>query len=417
MNDLGFSPGAGGAMRRQMQSLLIAGYDVGVVCGRMLHGTEVTDPERLAAESAYSRGRRASGRLLGVRQFPEELESRSTEPRILPIEALQAVRGLQPDLVIVGNLHAAGWSVSVLEWLVSRGMDAVAYLHDMHFLTGRCAASMDCTAFRSGCGPDCPTASRYPALSPALIAPEWILRRRIFTEVGVPLVANSTWTRSVAQEAFSGAASVGLVPLGLDEQRFSRIDRSVARRLLGAGDGPIVGFGAVDPSAPEKGGRTLVRTVPLLARRGVGAVAFGNGSERFPGALALGFIDDERIMPIVYSAIDCFVTASEAETFGQTALEALACGTPVVALRRGGLSDIVEDGVTGRLLPAADPVEIAEAVASIALDSALRERMGAHGRRFVERNHSLDAQGRAWHDYITCRARQSAGSSRRVPPC
>jgi glycosyltransferase involved in cell wall biosynthesis len=314
---------------------------------------------------------------------------------------VDAIEGLQPDLVVVGNLHGVGWSVSIIEAIAARGMRVAAYMHDMHYLTGRCASSFDCTAYRSGCTESCPTATRYPALAPSLIAPEWMLRRRQFVELGIPLIANSAWTQRTAIDAFDGRASVDLLPLGLDERRFSAIDRRLARKLLGIEDRPTIGFGAVDPSAPEKGGPTLARVVAMLAKQGIGAVAFGSGSERFDGAHALGFIDDERVMPVVYSALDCYLTASEAETFGQTALESLACGVPVVALRRGGLPEIVEDGVSGRLLEHSDAEAIADAAAQVALDATMNAQLGAAGRLFVERSHTLDVQGRAWSAYIS----------------
>ncbi|MFM7052907.1 MAG: glycosyltransferase [Planctomycetota bacterium] len=400
LNDIGFSFGAGGALRRQVQSLMLAGCDVGVVCGGAYCDGRVVEPPPFDASTLVPRGRAPSGRFLGVRAFPAEATYDPAAPRIASTKVVDAVASFAPDLVIGGNIHAVGWSVSTFEAIASRGIRVSAYLHDMHLLTGRCAASYTCARYLDGCDASCPTSDSYPRLAPALISAEWMLRRRVFVERGVPLVANSGWTRDTAVAAFGGRARVDLVRLGLDDRRFAPIDRALARRLLRLDDAPTVGFGAVDPAAPEKGAAIIQAVIDRLAPRGIRFVAFGFRSGMFRGARALGFIDDERVLPAVYSALDCYLTASAAESFGQTALEASACGVPVVALRRGGLVDIARDGVNGLTFEEADPARIADAVEGIARDPALRDRFGGAGRAIVEREYSLEAQSDAWLRYM-----------------
>ncbi|MGB9724264.1 MAG: glycosyltransferase [Chloroflexia bacterium] len=96
---------------------------------------------------------------------------------------------------------------------------------------------------------------------------------------------------------------------------------------------------------------------------------------------------DQDELPYYYSAADVCVVPSYYESFGMVALESLACGTPVVASRVGGLTYIVEDGVTGFLVPQGDPAALANRISQLLLDCRLRRQMGLYGvevaRRFA----------------------------------
>jgi glycosyltransferase involved in cell wall biosynthesis len=88
-------------------------------------------------------------------------------------------------------------------------------------------------------------------------------------------------------------------------------------------------------------------------------------------------------IPDLLDAIDIFASPSLNEGLPFGTLEAMAAGLPVVASRVGGLAEVVEDGVTGRLVPARDPVALAAATAELVLDPPLRERFGRAGRARV----------------------------------
>lgn len=81
-------------------------------------------------------------------------------------------------------------------------------------------------------------------------------------------------------------------------------------------------------------------------------------------------------LPYYYSAAEAVVVPSQYESFGMVALEAMACGTPVVASQIGGLAYLVQDGVTGFTVPVDDPLELANRLTSLITDPGLRDRMG-----------------------------------------
>ena len=83
-------------------------------------------------------------------------------------------------------------------------------------------------------------------------------------------------------------------------------------------------------------------------------------------------------LPYYYSAAEVLVMPSLYESFGMVALEAMACGTPVIASEVGGLGYLVQDGVTGYTIPDSDPKVLGEKLAIILSDHDLRNRMGCH---------------------------------------
>ncbi len=178
-------------------------------------------------------------------------------------------------------------------------------------------------------------------------------------------------------------------------------ERETLRASLGAAAGePVVGTAA--RLIPAKGILDLVRAAALL-RRCVPAllVVAGSGEvdheERLRAEALrlgvpvrwLGFRDDlQRLLP----AFDVFATASHSEALPMVALEAMAAGLPVVATRVGGLPEVVEEGVTGRLVPRRAPAALAAALEGILLDEGLASAMGTAGRRRVLAHFTLERQ-------------------------
>ncbi|MGA9277628.1 glycosyltransferase, partial [Ilumatobacter sp.] len=97
-----------------------------------------------------------------------------------------------------------------------------------------------------------------------------------------------------------------------------------------------------------------------------------------------------HVLSSYYRAADVVIVPSRSESFGLVALEAAACGTPVVASAVGGLLSLVDDGVTGRLITGRNPSDYGAALAEIIGDPTLRDVMGAAAREHAARY--------TWHD-------------------
>lgn len=103
----------------------------------------------------------------------------------------------------------------------------------------------------------------------------------------------------------------------------------------------------------------------------------------------------------VMRGLDCFVLPSLAEGISNTLLEAMASGLPVIATRVGGNAELMEEGLTGRLVPRADPEALATEILRYFDDSLLARRHGSAGRSLVDKRFSLDLMVRRYDELYT----------------
>jgi D-inositol-3-phosphate glycosyltransferase len=187
---------------------------------------------------------------------------------------------------------------------------------------------------------------------------------------------------------------IELVPPGVDHAFFSPGDRLGARGALAhlrLGQGPVLLF--VGRIQPLKGLDVAVRALAALRRPDATLVVVGGASGAGgPGEVArihdlvdeLGLRAQVRLvepqphhlLSTYYRAADVCVVPSRSESFGLVALEAAACGTPVVAAAVGGLRTLVDDGRTGFLVERRDPDAFAERMGQLLDDDALARSMG-----------------------------------------
>ena len=141
---------------------------------------------------------------------------------------------------------------------------------------------------------------------------------------------------------------------------FREISREVPSRLFLAGEGPELG--------PVK---------DLVQREGL--------SRR------VEFLGNQTAVPELLRGADLYLLASETESFGLSALEAMACGVPVIAPNVGGLPEVVTHGETGFLVPRGSPEELAQASLALLKDEGLWKRFSAAGRQRAAENFEREA--------------------------
>ena len=196
--------------------------------------------------------------------------------------------------------------------------------------------------------------------------------------------------------ALGGGAPIDVVPCGVDTVEFAprRTHRHGRPRLL-----------ALGRLVPRKGVADVIRAMPdipgaeLVVVGGPGAAGLSLDPEACRlSALAADLGVADRVMlagqaahgdlPALINACDVVIAAPWYEPFGIVPLEAMACGVPVVGTAVGGLTDTVQDGVTGLLVPPGRPAEIAAAVNALLADPERRTSMGRAGRARAERYYS-----------------------------
>jgi D-inositol-3-phosphate glycosyltransferase len=224
--------------------------------------------------------------------------------------------------------------------------------------------------------------------------------RRIVAAADRLVAANAIERAGLVSAYGADVARVAVIPCGVDTDLFTAGDPGVARAALGLDAGPLLLY--VGRIAPIKGLDTLLDAMGCL--RGAGtparlAVVGGEADEPAEGheahvrrrvaALGLGeavtfvgSLPQDRLRDW-YVAADVTVLPSYYESFGMVALEAMACGSPVVASRVGGLPSTVRDGLTGLLVPEGDPCALAETIGRVLGDGALSWRLGREGQRWA----------------------------------
>lgn len=184
---------------------------------------------------------------------------------------------------------------------------------------------------------------------------------------------------------------------------------------------PVVGI--VANLAPVKGHPDFLMMARLLERAGVRAdywivggdihgSGYGQKLETLCRELELSqrvrFLGHRDDVPEIIREMDVLVCASHQETFGRCLIEAMACAKPVVATRVGGIPEVVDDHVTGLLVPPASPGALAEAVGVLLRTPARRRQMGEAGLARVRARFSAEAHANAvmrLYEQLVCERR------------
>jgi glycosyltransferase involved in cell wall biosynthesis len=279
------------------------------------------------------------------------------------------VVALDPDVV---NLHYVGEGFLPIRSLAKIGKPIVWTLHDSQPFTGGCHLPGDCTAYEQSCG-SCPILGSTAANDLS----HWILHQKAnqWRDLNITIATDSSWLADCARRSsLFGSRRIEPINPGLNLKAYAPVGRVIARSILSLPqDKKLVLFGAMhSTSDPNKGFQFLLPAVQQLTKSALGAdtevVVFG-ASRPAPApdfgmpSHYLGRLHDDISLAVLYSAVDVMVVPSIRESFGQTASEAMACGTPVVAFAATGLLDIVTHQHNGYLATPYDPLELARGIA------------------------------------------------------
>jgi D-inositol-3-phosphate glycosyltransferase len=193
------------------------------------------------------------------------------------------------------------------------------------------------------------------------------------------------------------AERVAVIPCGVDTELFQPMTPSTAKDLLELGPEPMLLY--VGRLQPIKGLETLLEAMTRLPDESRLLIIGGDQDEPENGhaahlrarVTALGLArrvrflgaQPQRRLRLFYAAADATVMPSYYESFGMVALEAMACGSPVVASRVGGLTTTIQDGVTGHLVPEGDPAALAARLNQLLSDGQERARLGGAAARWA----------------------------------
>ena len=338
----------------------------------------------------------------------------------------------RPDIVHCHNMHGGYFDLRILRRL-SHEVPVVLHLHDTWLLSGHCAYSLDCERWKIGCG-HCPDLTLYPAIERDATAYNWRRKRDIFSKSRLYVTTPAHWLMRKVEQSILAPAIVKtrVIPNGGDLSIFHPADRQRVRSELGiAHNAKMLLFTANGVlSNMWKDYATLKASVAKVAQRTQkqDLIFIALGEEAPPERIGqaevrfVPFQKDRRAVARYFQAADLYVHAARAEVSPLTIIEALACGTPVVATAVGGIPEQVKglelpqfslwnsglnrygvNEATGVLVPGGDVQAMAAGIEQLLSDDFLRRCLGENAAWDAAKRFDLQGQADgflAWYREI-----------------
>lgn len=388
---------AGGAVWRIHKNLLKLGVDSYCFCLEKKR----TDPRVLTMNSRPLK-------LLKTKVFPfiEKAVARFFQPHedvhsinFLPTFFVDYIKAQKPDII---HVHWIGKGMLRIEDIAKFGCPVVWSCHDQWpFLGAEHYANISDAYERAykvlGC-------SRRGVNINSI---NFKRKEKAYGQVPMKYIGISNWVSDCARKNyFIREQDVRTVLYSVEREIYRPLSRVYSRDLFGMNsDEYVVLFGANTLKNKRKGFDLLLEALEALPEtingKPVRAFLFGPRlAFDYKGKVPIehaGYISDARMLAILYNAVDVMVTPSRQEAFGMTCLEALACGTPVVAFAIGGFLDQIQDGQNGFLADPESPASLAKKLVAILSDDGKREQMG---KRALEVASSKFREEREAEEYL-----------------
>lgn len=320
----------------------------------------------------------------------------------LPNNTHKKITNINPDII---NLHWIGLAFLTPESLRKFQRPIVWTLRDMWSFTGGCHYSGSCEKYLDQCG-TCPALNSDKDRD---ISREfWNRKFKAWQNLDFTVVTISNWLADCAKRSsILKNKRVQVIHNALDESKYKPIAKQVARDILNLNpDKKIVLFGAVNATSEErKGFQYLVPALQKLSSSGLSEsielVVFGSSEPKEPPNLGMkatymGWLNDDISLAILYSAADVMIVPSLQEAFGKTAMESLACGTPVVSFDSTGLKDIVEHQKNGYRAECFSSEDLAQGIRWVLEDEERWQALSHRSREKVEQEFTLKVQAKAY---------------------
>jgi glycosyltransferase involved in cell wall biosynthesis len=327
------------------------------------------------------------------KQKPHQMFS----PQWFPDATAARIARIDPDII---NLNWVCSGFIQIETLARLNKPLVWTLHDMWAFTGGCHYTEGCDRYINSCG-NCPQlkSDKDRDLS------RWVWQRKAkaWKSLNLTVVTPSVWMAKCAQSSsLFKDFSVKVIPYGFDLQRYKPINRSFARQVLNLPqDKQLILFGSMSPNDPRKGFQFLKQALTKLAEEGwqnkVELLILGNQDPNNElgssfKTHALGRLNDDISLAFVYAAADVFAAPSTEDNLPNTVLEAIACGTPCVAFKIGGMPDMIEHQRNGYLAQPYETEDLARGIAWTLQDRENHQKLCHRAREKTEQEFTLELQ-------------------------
>lgn len=297
------------------------------------------------------------------------------------------------DDVDIINLHwVAGFVNPTFFFQVNPTVPIVWRFSDLNPITGGCHYDSGCGKYLERCQ-QCPQLGSSSAND--ISSEIWERKRNAFSRIpegNLNLVAQSNWmAEQMRRSPLVGRFPVKVIPNGVDTEVYRPTARPGLRTSLGIPEGDDVILFVATSTKTRRKGFSVLREALSQVDKNIWLLSVGGdeplGIQRHRH-IWLGKLENNHMLSAVYNAADIFVLPSLQDNLPNTAIEAFACGTPVVGFNSGGISDIIEQGVTGMLVSTGDINGLAESIGALLRDRVVLSAMRTACReRAVEKFH------------------------------
>ena len=395
------SGGAAVAASRLHQGLLADGVDSTLLVGEKLG----SDPNTIALNNNFNFSLRRNLDQLPLKldKAPDSLGHRTLA--WLPNKKLaQEIESQAPDLI---HLHWTQNGFMPLSLLEKIKTPLVWTFHDLWPVCG----SLHHEYKNDLRYPEAYTSNNRPTSRKGLDLDRRIANRkaRAYKQRKIEAIVPSQWmAEQVRKSHLWKDKPLTVIPIGLDSNIFKPLDKAAARHLLNLPpEKTLILFGAMYAGSDKNKGypqlQEALKQLQLpkekieLAIFGMSAPAPGEEPLPYP-AHWIGVLRDPYTLAALYSAADVMIVPSLQESFGQTASEALACGTPVVSFETSGLKDIVDHQQNGYLAKPFEPTDLAEGIRWVLNDDSRYRSLAELARKKVLNSFSLPAVVKKHHE-------------------
>lgn len=299
------------------------------------------------------------------------------------------------DIIHLHWINQGFLSMQTLEKIVSSGKTVVWTMHDAWNSTGICHLTMNCENYREECGRCMYLAVRGDNdLSHKI----WKKKHSLYSKNNIRFVSCSEWLREkVLGSKLMARQDVVTIPNPIDISCYYPCEKAESRHALGLPqDKKLLLFVAQGVNNPNKGMQYLIEAMRRINGEDIALVMLGGKSSEIIDALdgitvcALGYVTDTETIRQAYSSADAFVLPSLSENLPNTIMEAMACGTPCVGFRVGGIPEMISHKQTGYVAEYRNAGDLASGILYV-LDGSNAERLSQESLRKVRECYSEDA--------------------------
>ena len=296
----------------------------------------------------------------------------------------------EADVVHYHIIHDGYFGLDALPWL-SRLKPSVWTWHDPWPMTGHCIYPLRCERWKIGCG-ECPRLDLAFAMRRDRTAEDFQWKRWLLQNADIDIVVASVYMQQIVQSSPIGRVHrLHRIPFGIDLQKFHPADGAAARSRLGVLPNRVVIAARAFPNSQFKGYEFFVEALRRLGKTNVPLTIMttqAKGSlNHFIGThqiIDLGWINDEDTILDTFRAADLFVMPSTSEAFGMMAIEAMACGKPVIVFDGSALPEVTHAPDVGISVPMGDIDGLASAMRRLTENGTERKTRATAGRAVAE---------------------------------